>query len=86
MKIDMLEMSQHVEKLYNEYRNHGDRKHLLWVMHPRQYHYLKDRFRESKIQTGDFPEILKIPAVVTHVWRQYPVIVLQMQNPEQVDT
>lgn len=79
MKRSNEELKAHVENAHKVYLQElGAPEGAFWIMHPRDYHLVGSLFPIKKNQTNDLPEFLKLPTVVAHVWRQLPLIALNV--------
>ena len=70
----------HAEKAYSLYHELiGAPEDACWIINPRDYHYLKAELDEGKRDASPIPQLLGLDAVVAHVWRKPPIIVMNIQ-------
>lgn len=80
MKPNLEELVKHTRKVYNFYQHEiNNSPEVFWIINPRDYHFLKNEFKEKPDNSTTMPMLLEIPAVVAYVWRKLPIIAMNVQ-------
>lgn len=82
-KLDLVELKIHAEKAYAFYKTElGAPEGAIWIINPRDFHYLKREFDGRNLEVTPMPQLLKLDAVVAHVWRKPPIIAMNIDAIE----
>lgn len=85
MKLDREQLKEHALEAINVYQVMlGSPQDAFWIIHPRDYHILKDLFPSTSKGTPEYPEILNLPAITAYVWRKPPIIAVNIDDVESL--
>ena len=59
-------------------KNIADKENGFWLIHPRDFHFLKRELDNDKFLAGDKPTLAGIEAVLCHSWRKPPIIAMNI--------
>lgn len=82
-KFNAQELKEHAEKCYAFYHTDLGAPHgAVWIINPRDFHYLKHEFDQDKRDVTPLPQLRGIDAIVAHVWRRPPIIAMNIKDIE----
>lgn len=83
MKYTATQLQAHAEKAYEFYMTElGAPEGAVWIINPRDYHFLKSVFDNNKRDVSPMPQLRGIDAVCAHVWRRPPMIAMNIDAIE----
>ena len=81
MKLKYDELVKHTKKTYDFYENEcGKPEDAFWLIHPRDYHYLKHELEKSVPKIIPAPQLLGVEAILAHIWRKPPIIAINIKT------
>ena len=86
MKLTSQELIKHTRNAFEFYQIElSAPAAAFWIIHPRDYHFLKSEFKEKTVQAKDMPELLGVTAIVAHIWRKPPIIAMNIEDLDFTD-
>ena len=81
LRIHLAELLAHAQKTLELHKTHiGDKENGFWLIHPRDFHFLKSELDQDKLLVGDKPSLAGIEAVLCHSWRKPPIIAMNISE------